>query len=1159
MKYHSKYRWLTMTLVAATPCLSVSAQDSDDSDEEDIFELSPFQVDGSNDEGYRGASTTAGSRLNTELKDVSASVTVLTDAFMDDLGATDLTSALELVAGAETNELSEQTSETVAAFGQYTGGDFGDPTASEASVRVRGLGNAAKTQGFHEVFIGGDRYNVERAEFLRGPNSILFGLGTPAGLINYSTKKAHTSREINNVGLVADNWGTWRTSFDFNRALIEDKLAFRVAAKFGDQKYDVEHARERDNRAYATFTYRPFEKTTIRASYEEIDRFSRKPTYRLVHDNVSGWLPLYNDFYSEQVSNGLSGDALEEALFDAGFWWDPTDPSNTNASSVRSVSGIIDPDYDLDGVGHGRPAGQVRLGDDLDGKDNALIIYHDGAFPDDELHGGINLSGTRTPTGSRGPASARRTLIRTAHPLENRTTGFLDPQVTDPDIFPYHDFDLGSLPGNYRDEENDKISFEIEQKITDDLYISFSGLHEDYTIENNFPIISQTRAIQLDNNRYMLYLDEDGNRVPNPNFMRPFIYGRPLGLYREQASESYQFQANYDIDFAEKFDSLGWLGKHRITGVGNYRWSENFEYRWETRAHNYIPDVMASGVRAGREDNFNDGGRRIYNIWYVGDAVQPGDTSLNINAMPSNIETEEEDLYYNYLTSTPNVISTSPTPVQLRRNSIGRGNWREQINKGMSGSIQSFFFNGRVVTLLGAREDSVYPYLRTRQSDAAFNQAVGRIDPNDPSGERELFANDIERSYYNARPDAVNPLEDVSSVSKSVIIHIIPDKLRIFANESENFQVSNPRSDNFGFVIPPQGGETEEFGIGANLLEGKMDLRLSFYETSQVYANGPNWLPSQAIPGIENRIYNALEDADRLGEWWTYDVNAQRTTAQYIRPDNVNDTQDSTSEGFEFTGTYNPSKNLRFLFSVSRLENQVNNVSPRVEAWLSDRMAFYGPFFEEGLNNDGTNNPDIFERDSDGNLTNELADGTIARWFVDSVVGRYASDLAREGRPNLGVSEYTGKLVADYSFHDGRFKGFSVGVNFIYEDGKVIGSNPKEVPVTELIPEFEDIPGFNDPNNVVVANVGDPDNPLFGDSVVTGGLKLGYKTKIMNDTVDWRIQLNASRLIDTSNEGGFRVTGLNPETADSDGNVLDNKRYRLSVPTTWRLSSTFSW
>lgn len=665
MKHHRKYGWLAMTLAAATPCVTLNAQNSSEEDEEGVFTLSPFQVDGSADEGYRGNSTTAGSRLNTELKDVSASVTVLTDAFMDDLGATDLTSALELVAGAETNELSEQTSETVAAFGQYSGTDFNDPTASEASVRVRGLGRAAKTQGFHEVFVGGDRYNVERAEFLRGPNSILFGLGTPAGLFNYTTKTAHTGREINRVGLVADNFGTWRTTFDFNRALIEDKLAFRLAAKFGDQKYDVEHARERDNRMFATFTYKPAENTTINVSYEEIDRFSRKPTYRLVHDNVSGWLPLYNDYYAEQVANGLSGAALEEALLDAGFWWDPTDPANRNANSVRSVSGIIDPSYDIDGVGHGRPAGQVRLGDDLDGKDNALIIYHDGASPDAELFGGINLAGARLPNGSRGPASERRTLIRTSHPLENRTTGFLDPQVTDPGIFPYQDFDIGSLPGNYRDEENSKFAFNLEQKINNDFYLSFSGLKEDYRIENNFPIISQTRAIQLDNNRYMLYLDENGNKVPNPNFMRPFIYGRPLGLYREQSSESYQLQANYDFDFADKFDRLALLGKHRVTAVANYRWSENFEYRWETRAHNFIPGVLESGVRSGRDDNFNDAGRRIYNIWYVGDAVQPGDTSLNINAIPSNILTEEEDLSYNYWTG-PNTSATSSTAVQLR-------------------------------------------------------------------------------------------------------------------------------------------------------------------------------------------------------------------------------------------------------------------------------------------------------------------------------------------------------------------------------------------------------------------------------------------------------------------------------------------------------------
>ena len=59
-------------------------------DEEDVFELSPFIVDASDSNGYRASSTLAGTRLKTDLRDVGASVSVITQDFMADIGVNDL-------------------------------------------------------------------------------------------------------------------------------------------------------------------------------------------------------------------------------------------------------------------------------------------------------------------------------------------------------------------------------------------------------------------------------------------------------------------------------------------------------------------------------------------------------------------------------------------------------------------------------------------------------------------------------------------------------------------------------------------------------------------------------------------------------------------------------------------------------------------------------------------------------------------------------------------------------------------------------------------------------------------------------------------------------------------------------------------------------------
>lgn len=60
----------------------------------DPIVLNPFIVDSTTDQGYRASSSTSGSRLKTDLKDIAPSVTVFTNDFLDDLGATDIPSTL---------------------------------------------------------------------------------------------------------------------------------------------------------------------------------------------------------------------------------------------------------------------------------------------------------------------------------------------------------------------------------------------------------------------------------------------------------------------------------------------------------------------------------------------------------------------------------------------------------------------------------------------------------------------------------------------------------------------------------------------------------------------------------------------------------------------------------------------------------------------------------------------------------------------------------------------------------------------------------------------------------------------------------------------------------------------------------------------------------
>ncbi len=57
-------------------------------EEEDVLVLSPFEVSAESDTGYSTATTLAGNRLNTELRDIGNAVTVINSQFLKDIAAT---------------------------------------------------------------------------------------------------------------------------------------------------------------------------------------------------------------------------------------------------------------------------------------------------------------------------------------------------------------------------------------------------------------------------------------------------------------------------------------------------------------------------------------------------------------------------------------------------------------------------------------------------------------------------------------------------------------------------------------------------------------------------------------------------------------------------------------------------------------------------------------------------------------------------------------------------------------------------------------------------------------------------------------------------------------------------------------------------------------
>ncbi len=246
------------------------------SDAEEAVVLSPFTVSTERDSGYAAASTLAGTRLNTPLRDVAAAITVVTPEFMNDFGAFTLQDVISFTPNAELN---------VSTFNSANNG--------AESARIRGVRVDEGTQDFFPNFLPIDAYSIEQISINRGPNSLLFGVGNPAGTLTGTSKRAFFKNSYEAAASV-DRWGGWRASSDFNQVVIPDRLALRLALLRRETNSFVEPAYCDEDRFYLAGTLKVSKRrawsTTLRFHVEMAEADRVLPNLRTAIDLVTPWL-----------------------------------------------------------------------------------------------------------------------------------------------------------------------------------------------------------------------------------------------------------------------------------------------------------------------------------------------------------------------------------------------------------------------------------------------------------------------------------------------------------------------------------------------------------------------------------------------------------------------------------------------------------------------------------------------------------------------------------------------------------------------------------------------------------------------------------------------------------------------------------------------------
>jgi iron complex outermembrane receptor protein len=240
-------------------------------------ELGPFHVNTDGDVGYDGENSLAGTRQNTPLRDIASSVSVFTRQFLDDAAITDISELIAYSVNSETARQSYFNTIAVQNASQIVPGVF-----ARGQETTLGL-------DFFLSITPTDPYRVARYEDNRGPNSILFGVGKPGGLLNQTSKIANLEKDSAAIRYSLGSWGRHRLELDTNKVLRRGALAAKLASVHqengGWRAFDFQDK----NRIYGSVTFRPSHTLRFTAMGETGRDVSALPPITVERDAVLAW------------------------------------------------------------------------------------------------------------------------------------------------------------------------------------------------------------------------------------------------------------------------------------------------------------------------------------------------------------------------------------------------------------------------------------------------------------------------------------------------------------------------------------------------------------------------------------------------------------------------------------------------------------------------------------------------------------------------------------------------------------------------------------------------------------------------------------------------------------------------------------------------------
>ena len=217
-------------------------------------QLAPIVVSGqssgtSDNKTIAAKKSRGATKIDTPLVETPRSVSVVTKKELEERGVQDIIEAVRYSAGVQT-------------------GSYGfDPRFDQIYVRGNDITTTGDFRdGLRQPYMNygmfrTDPYALDRVEVIKGPTSVLYGPGSPGGIVN-KISKLPTEETIREVGVVYGTSDRAQTMFDFGGPITkdDDTMLYRIVglARKGDTNFDIA-----DDRYFIqpSFTWKPDDTT----------------------------------------------------------------------------------------------------------------------------------------------------------------------------------------------------------------------------------------------------------------------------------------------------------------------------------------------------------------------------------------------------------------------------------------------------------------------------------------------------------------------------------------------------------------------------------------------------------------------------------------------------------------------------------------------------------------------------------------------------------------------------------------------------------------------------------------------------------------------------------------------------------------------------------